>query len=283
MKIRIIVILAVALLLLTGAVGVADRSKYLAAALPFREEGNPFRVRYNEINGTEIRPLCPLGCPYFWGGRRVTTLLRPASPNSSSDYYKKNLKYLSGLDCVGFTRYINQKTGYENHPAISDMLNTAQYTEYLIRGAKNSTGEERASVLRIGDLVAMQHPSGGFHIAMVCGTLADYGYTAETLPEELRPYLHYPLVIHCTGSSDYYERYRDSLSAAGQDDVQPPFGGVIVSILDVPLSEATAATPDYLGLSAPCFDLEGYHLEILDLSAEKRVRWIRWRKRPEKN
>ena len=34
-------------------------------------------------------------------------------------------------------------------------------------------------------------------------------------------------------------------------------------------------------LKKPCFDLEGYHLEILDLSAEKRQRWIRWRKRPE--
>ncbi len=63
----------------------------------------------------------------------------------------------------------------------------------------------------------------------------------------------------------------------------PPFGGVIVSILDVPAEAAPSFTPEVPELpelTKPCFDLEGYHLEILDLSAEKRQRWIRWRKRP---
>jgi len=56
-----------------------------------------------------------------------------------------------------------------------------------------------------------------------------------------------------------------------------------VSILDVPAGDAPSFTPEIPELPElkwPCFDLEGYHLEILDLSTEKRQRWIRWRQRP---
>ena len=284
MKLRIIALLIV-VVMLCPVVGHAERSKYLEAALRFLEEDNPFLLRYNEMNGTNVKALCPLGCPYFWGGRHVKSLLKVASPGSSSEYYKTDLKYLYGLDCVGFTRWIDEWLGYEPHPAISQLLNTTQYTENLIRGAKNAAGEDRTAVLRIGDLVVMQHASGGFHVAMYCGTLSFFGYDEDSVPPELIPYLGYPLLIHCTGSSDYYERYRVYLESQNEYDVQPPSGGVIISILDVPLSEATATTPDAVGLTTsdaidlcvPCFDLEGYHLQITDLTQEKHVRWIRWR------
>lgn len=281
MRKQILCLLAAAILLCFPFTAGAERNKYLGVALSFLEEGNPFLKHYNEINETEITPVCPLGCPYFWGGRHVVSLLKPYSPNSSSDYYKRDRKYLYGLDCTGFIRYIQEKTGYEPQAKTSDLLKAGQYTEYARNAANKAFGAERAQALRIGDLVAIQHPSGGYHIAMYCGTLSFYGYTEENVPRELIPYLEYPLIIHSTGSSDYYLRYKAYLEEMDEEEIIPPYGGVIISILDVPSSAATAETPDEIGLGQPCFDLEGYHLQITDLSQEKRFRWIRWRLKAE--
>ena len=115
---------------------------------------------------------------------------------------------------------------------------------------------------------------------MFIGTLLDYGYTARSLPEDLRPYLHYPLLIHATGSSVYYERYRNYLEGQGDTTTQPPYGGVIVTLLDANPEDAAYHTPAVLDLETRCFDLEGYHLQVTDLSGEKQTRWIRWRQKP---
>lgn len=274
-------LLAALILLLLPCTAGADRSVFLDAALTMLEDGNPFLIHYNEETGAGLEARYVLGCPYFWGGRQISRILNPASPGQNSDYYQKDHQYLYGLDCVGFTRWVMNQAGLANHDQISNLLNRTMYKEYLNYRASKTTGEEWAQQLKRGDLVALQHASGGFHIAMYIGTLWDFGYTAKTLPEALNPYLYYPLVIHCTGSSDYYERYRTCLEETSDGTVLPPYGGVIVSILDVPASAATGYTPDILDLKKPCFDLEGYHLEILDLSVEKRERWIRWRKKPE--
>lgn len=276
-----VILLFVLLCLAISPASCADRSRYLDVALSFLEEDNPFLLRYNEQTGAGIKARFELGCPYFWGGRQAGAILRPASPSSSSDYYKTDRKYLCGFDCVGFTRYINLKTGYAEHPPVSGMLNRSLYTECIIRGAAKAHGEELSSMLRIGDILAIRHPSGGFHSAMYCGTLSYYGYTETTLPEELIPYINYPLLIHCTGSSDYHLRYKAWLEAQGMEDIEPPYGGVIVTILDVPPEAATASTPGAINLGAPCFDLEGYHLQVSDLAQEKQYRWIRWRGKPE--
>ncbi len=283
MKTRLTALLLAGLLLMMipAAAGGMRKSVFLDAALPFLEEDNPFLKRYNELTGRELKAKYPLGCPYFWGGRIVSSILRPASPGSSSDYYRKDRKYLYGLDCVGFTRAVFRRAGYEDHPQISELLNRSLHTDKLIRGVTNASGEERAARLKIGDLAAIRHMSGGFHIAMYCGTLSDFGYDAGSVPEELVPYLDYPLLIHCTGSSDYHERYRKYLEENNMDGVNPPFGGVIVTILNVPAAAAASSTPDAIGLCFPCFDLEGCHLPITDLSQEKQYRWIRWRQKPE--
>ena len=276
-------LLAAIILFLLPAAGQADRSRFLDAALSMLEEGNPFLVRYNEENGTDIRAMYPLGCPYFWGGRKVSRILQPASPEQNSDYYHTDRQYLYGLDCVGLTRWAMKQAGFAEHDAISALLDTSKYKEFVSYRAAKSTAEERVSWLMTGDLAAIQHASGGYHIIMFIGTLIDFGYTRKNVPAELVPYLHYPLVIHCTGSSDYYERYRLWLEEEGLNDIQPPFGGVIVSLLDVPQEAAPFSTPDIPDvpeLKKPCFDLEGYHLEVLDLSTEKRQRWIRWRQLP---
>jgi len=268
------------LLLLPPVTGQAARSTVLDAALSMLEDGNPFLVRYNERTGAGIEALCPLGCPYFWGGRRVDRLLEPAYPTQDSDYYKTDQLYLSGLDCAGLTRWILRQAGWSEHDSISRLLDRGQYRDFVVPGAAKTLGEERTKCLQVGDLVALQHASGGFHIALYIGTLMNFGYTAKTLPEELAPYLYYPLVIHCTGSGDYHDRYRDYLEQTGRTDILPPFGGVIVSLLDVPLSTAPLRTAAFPGLEeAPCFDLEGYRLTVLDLSGERQERWIRWRQK----
>jgi hypothetical protein len=57
---------------------------------------------------------------------------------------------------------------------------------------------------------------------------------------------------------------------------------VIVTILDVPPEAAPMKTTDGDGTEIPCFELEGYHLQVTDLNAERTYRFVRWRKRPEK-
>ena len=279
---KVLVILLALLVVLPMGEACADRSKALELALSMLEEGNPFLARYNAENGTEVQARFPLGCPYFWGGRHVKNILKPASPYQNSDYYKTDQTYLYGLDCTGFTRWIGMNMGYMEHDSISRLLSYNTYPDIGIYKALKATGEARAKALRIGDLLAIRHMSGGFHIAMYMGTLRYYGYDEQSVPEELATYLSYPLLIHCTGSMDYQERYKAYLEETGQAEVIPPFGGVIVTILDVPPEAATLKTADGDGVEIPCFELEGYHLQITDLTAEKTYRWVRWRKRPEK-
>ena len=278
-KVRITALLTALLLLLSPSFALAGRHRYrvLDAAMTMLEEGNPFLLGYNSENDTDFQARFPLGCPYFWGGSHVNRILTPTTPSQESDYYVKGKTYLYGLDCVGFTRWALKQAGYVEHDSISDLLNHSYYKDDVQYRAAKTTAEDRVSELRIGDLVAIRHRGGGYHIAMFIGTLLDFGYSRKNLPVELVPYLHYPLVIHCTESSDYYERYRLWLEETGQTDIEPPCGGVIVSLLDAPAEAAPSVTPDVLDLQRPCFDLDGYHLEVMDLSIEKEQRWIRWR------
>jgi len=281
------VLLSVLFLLLPFPSVRADRWRVLDAALSMLEEGNPFLTRYNEDTGAGIEARFSLGCPYFWGGRDVKKIPEPAFPAQSSEYYSTEKRYLYGLDCVGFTRWVMAEAGFAPHDTISNLLNRGLYKEYANYPASKATGKERMTKLRVGDLLAIQHPSGGFHIAMYIGSLFDFGYTVKTLPEELSPYLYYPLLIHCTGSGEYRERYRRYIAErfpdteeSGEAAVLPPYGGVIVTILDVPPSEAPYRAEDIDGQPVPCFILEGYCLQITDLAREKQTRWIRWEQKP---
>ena len=77
---KLIALLASVLLLMLPSFGYADHSRFLDAALSMLEEGNPFLVRYNEDTDAGIEARFPLGCPYFWGGRRAARILETASP-----------------------------------------------------------------------------------------------------------------------------------------------------------------------------------------------------------
>ncbi len=265
------------LLLLPFSPAKAERSPILDAALTMLEEGNPFLESYNRVTGAGLQARYPLGCPYFWGGRSVRRILEPFVSTQSSEFFHAGRMYLYGLDCVGFTRWVLQQAGYSAHAYIGGLLDRSQYPELEIAGAAEARGEARAALLEAGDLVAIRHHSVMKHVALYIGTLKDFGYTEDTLPEALKPYLGYPLLIHCTGSSDYYERYENYLEDVYDFRVYPPDGGVIVTLLDAPASAATGSMLTPNNVEKPCFELEGYHLQITDLDAEKDSRWIRWR------
>ena len=74
---------------------------------------------------------------------------------------------------------------------------------------------------------------------MYIGTLADYGFTAEEIPE-LADYLDYPLVIHCGPSPVYGEIYEQVIAENPElyGKCKTTNGGVEVSILGVPLDVA---------------------------------------------
>ena len=62
-------------------------------------------------------------------------------------------------------------------------------------------------------------------------------------------------------------------------NILPFLTSVIVTLLDAAPEDAPYHTPDVLDLKTPCFDLEGYHLQVTDISGEKQTRWIRWREK----
>ena len=254
-----------------------EQAPVLDAALSMLEEGNVFLERYNYLTGAEIAARYPLGCPYFWGGRAERKILDLISPwQDTSSYYHPKRLYLYGFDCAGFTMWALQQAGAPQHPSTSALLKPTQYTELELTRAERLRGAKRAKALTVGDLVVMRHPNGVNHIALFIGTLRDFGYLPELLPEELQPYVDYPLLIHCTGSSDYYERYEAYLEDTYQQRVYPPDGGVIVTLLDVPPEAAPEQMLTPNNVYKPYFLLEGYKLQVTDLSGEDAVRWIRW-------
>ena len=126
-------------------------------------------------------------------------------------------------------------------------------------------------------MLAIRHHGSSYHIAMYIGTLRQYGYTEECTTASIRALLDYPLIIHCTVSSDYYIRYESYIEDAFDTIVYPPDGGVIVSVV-APVSMATdkEINPDN-GMTSYCL-LDGYRLQIYDLSRDTETRWIRWPK-----
>ena len=252
-------------------------SPVMDAALSMLEKGNPFLVHYRQVTGSQTDARFPLGCPYFWGGRSESRLLDTMQPwQTSSQYYKISRSYLYGFDCTGFTRWALETAGFSKHPPISDMLDLPEMAMYEIEGTSGIHGEPLASFLTPGDLLAIRHEKTSYHVAMYAGTLLDYGYRADTVPPELIPYLAYPLLVHCTVHSDYYERYEAWIEDAFDWHVYPPDGGVIISIMDVPKKAATRTMLSPLNEEQYYFVLDGYKLLIYDSYKDAKTKWIRW-------
>ena len=229
-----------------------SRSPLLDAAFQLLEKDNIFQRRYNELTGAEVTSLFETGMPYFFGGR-PTNLLMSRYPEfakrdcwETPDYYETKRVYVYGLDCMGFMTWIWKQCKLGKLPSMSDILNDSYQRHYdLYTGGWNWKFEEKPipdpatlyQNLRLGDMLIMRNKYR--HIMMYIGTLRDYGFTADEVPE-LADYLDYPLVIHCGPHPRYAEVIQNYIDAH-QDhcwNCLTTDGGVSVSILYVPAEAA---------------------------------------------
>lgn len=284
------VFLALGLLLwgtVWGGQAQVERAPVLDAAFSLLEEDNIFLLRYNALTGAEIEARFPQGVPYFFGGNDDKHLLFSRYPDyckkaclETTKYYREGQKYIYGLDCSGFTRWVYREAGKPRHDTLSNMI--LLYQQYAKNYVFTHRDEEKVpffcdlhQYLQVGDLLVAKH--GARHIMMYIGTLSDYGFTAEEAPQ-LADYLDYPLVIHCGPNPFYGERFAQFITKNKQKygDCTPTDGGVCVSILGVPLEKApeqvTVQKKDY---SYFLIDEGRYMLTVWDLPGATSWCWFR--------
>ena len=274
--------------------GSLEQSPLLDTALSMLEEGNLFLERYNALTGAQVEARFELGLPYFFGGKHdyeVTEgplvfarepLYAKRTCWEQTRFYDKGAYYLYGFDCSGYTQWIYDEVGYPEHPKLDQMiLNYGQYGKknhvYSHRKGKELPPyDQLAATLEVGDLLVGKNRAR--HVMMFIGTLRDFGFTAEEVPE-LAAYLDYALVIHCGPNLMYGERMQRFLDAHADDsyyqNVLVPDGGVAVSIIGVPFADApnhgNEGITDYAWFELP----DGYKLTIWDLPACTSFCWFR--------
>ena len=294
MKRIIALILILTSLLTLPAAAEVERHAALDAALSMLEEGNLFLERYNELTGAEVEARFTLGAPYFFGGKHDyiingEPLLFSREPEyakrviwEQTRFYDKGKEYLYGFDCSGFTQWVYSEIGWAEHPPLDQaILNYGKYGKknHIFshrKGKEMPAWNELADALEIGDLLVGKNRAR--HVMMFIGTLRDFGFTAEEVPE-LADYLDYALVIHCGPSLMYGERMQGYLDAHADDSyyngVLVPDGGVAVSIIGVPFEDAPnhahEGITDYAWFELP----DGYKLTIWDLPACTSFCWFR--------
>ncbi|MBE0601617.1 MAG: hypothetical protein IH607_07495, partial [Firmicutes bacterium] len=265
MKRTLIIILCTALLCaLYTASAQVQRHLELNAAFSMLEEGNPFLVRYNELTGAQVQARFPLGLPYMFGGKDEANLLLPWHSLETTKNFIKGEKYLYGFDCSGFSNWINFQCGKPQHEGLEQLLyNRGRYRKNHINVVGVPT-DSLYTELEVGDYLITNSSASGRHILMFIGTLADFGYTAESAPE-LKDYLTYPLVVHCGLCPPYAERYQAYIDENGLD-CNTTDGGVAVAIVGVAQDDAPHKlyTQNY---DHYYFDLDGYFLRDYDLNA----------------
>ncbi len=288
------------------------QNPYLDIAFSCLEEGNPILTRYNAITGANIQPMLETGMPYYFGGQDYSRLLTVGSVWETTRYGIKGQKYVYGFDCVGFVRYIQTQMGDEPVPSLSDMIlkRTGQYKDYVLTEISEITApfslswnsdsiivaagkrlkkpkkypgfeaeqeafKQVSALLKPGDLFTANH--GGRHVMMFIGTLRQYGYTKEEAGE-MAPYLDYPLFINCVWNPDYVERMEKYIADNGLKAL-PNKGGVCITIVGPRTEDAPHMIADTERVTRPknfyYFELEGYHLSLLDLSDATSYVW--WR------
>ena len=247
----VILLFALSLLLVALPAGAeVERSPFLDAAFQCLEKDNIFQRRYNEITGAEVTSIFDLGIPYYFGGRYMERMTERAPEYSkykcweTTKFYRKDSFYIDGFDCSGFTQWIYAQAGMPAHDSLSNMILKWEYQRngnhlYNHRdGFEMPPYDQLKDTLQVGDLLVAK--DGARHIMMYIGTLEDYGFTAEEVPE-LANYLDYPLVIHCGPSPVYgarFQEYLDNQQDPYYKNVKTTNGGVEVSILGIPMEDA---------------------------------------------
>ena len=235
--------------MLPPAQALVSRSPLLDAAFAMIEKDNIFLRRYNEITGANVEALFEHGVPYMFGGK-YDDYFMSSYPEfakrkcwETTRFYRKDSIYIYGLDCSGYTQYIHKAAGKAPHDSLSNMILIHDYQyngNHLYNhrpGYEMPPYGELKDHLIVGDLLVGKN--GARHIMMYIGTLNDYGFTADEVPE-LAEYLEYPLVIHCGPSPVYGEIYSRFIeeNMARYGNCKTTNGGVQVSILGVPLEKA---------------------------------------------
>jgi len=282
------------ILLLTPAVCAAQvqQSDLIEAAFTMLEEGNPFAARYEKLTGRKIDPLFPQGVPYYFGG-----IAKPSGTGyfyisyphyfvkvceKSSAYFRKGMKYLYGVDCSGFARYVCMACGKQQPPALSVILtdwNQRPFQVYASReGCEAPPFGQLHETLQVGDMLVIRHGTSEYrHIMMYIGTPRDFGYTAEEEPA-LADWLDYPLVIHCGTNPFCGERFQNVIDSNPERYGQclTTDGGVAVSILGPAPEEA----PEHGHLQEADFDWfemkdGGYRMTVINMTDVKDYCWYR--------
>lgn len=262
-----------------------ERNGLLDTAFTLLEDGNPFLVRYNELTGANVEVVFEQGSPYFFGGKSVSRIFKYLPYYSIRDcwedsrFFKKGQFYIFGFDCAGYTQWIFSENGLEAHDSLNALLNQAdKYGQNHIfshrEGKQPPAYGDLKPYLKVGDLLITKQ--GSRHVMMYIGTLSDYGYTAEQVPE-LADYLDYPLVIHSGPHPDAGERFQQVINDNPEKygRCKTTDGCVNVSIIGVPF-EAAPFTDTVQKNEFHWFELEnGYKLTIRNYDDATAFAWYR--------
>lgn len=209
----------------------------LDSAFEMLEEGNVFLTRYNELTHQKVVARFSLGVPNFIDGNAQRYLLTPRTADRDNRFFQKGRLYVSGLDNFTFTQWVYQQNGWKHFKSIRTMLDTKLNKDSHIH-LKDLPYDEWRNVLPIGALMAMDEDYA-LHVMMYIGTLENYGFSEGSLPENMRPYLHYPLFIHCGLSPAAVERNKQYIKSLNRRwKIYDTNGGVSVCMVGVPDSAA---------------------------------------------
>ncbi|MBN1777876.1 MAG: hypothetical protein JW811_07110 [Clostridiales bacterium] len=256
---------------LAPAGALVEQSPLLDTAFVMLEEGNPILERYNEITGANVEARYKYGLPYFFGGKNEIYLMKVWKAWETTHYFRAGEKYVYGFDCAGYINWIATQNGLPELDSLSNMiLHWGKYGEKNHLPIKEVPYDELKDYLAVGDYLVGKH--SGRHIMMYIGTLADYGYTAEDVPE-LRDYLDYPILINSGGNPFHYLWYLQYIEENGLN-CNSTNGGVCIYIVGVPVDQV----PHQIGDERQTyyyFDMEGYMLTVYDIFTCTSYVWFR--------
>ena len=160
----------------------AHKAELLDDEISMLEEENPFIEHYDDTADSLITASLPLGVPYYYAGRTEEKFLNRYYPQTITNYYRPDHMYFCGLDCVGMTRLVYEKSNMERHPSIIAMLargigssalksrDPAEWVSLFLPGElfcvlfEQAVGQLGYFVLCFGCLVGMFHAHGDDHL-----------------------------------------------------------------------------------------------------------------------
>lgn len=266
-------LLALLLILFSAlpAVALVERSPLLDTAFQMLEEDNPILARYNEMTGANVEARYQYGMPYMFGGKSEKYLMQVWKAWETTKFFRAGELYVYGFDCHGFINWVATQNGLPELDSLSNMiLWWGKYGETNHLPFKEIPYNELKDHLVVGDYLVAKYTAR--HIMMYIGTLMDYGYTAEEVPE-LADYLDYPIFVHSGSNPFYYERYTKYIEENGLN-CNSTNGGVCISIVGIPTDQVPHEIEDNRQ-TFHYFDMGGYMLTVYDIFRATSYVW--WR------